>query len=67
MVPRLNAGANIITSILPPYSRLEGVANYDRELEERNRDIKSVIKRLESMGLEPARQAEFDTVLEGLV
>jgi methylornithine synthase len=67
MVPRLNAGANIITSILPPDSRLEGVANYDRELEERNRDIKSVIKRLESMGLEPARQAEFDTVLEGLV
>ncbi|MDQ1254237.1 MAG: methylornithine synthase [Euryarchaeota archaeon] len=67
MVPRLNAGANIVTSILPPDSRLEGVANYDRELEERNRDIKSVIKRLESMGLEPARQAEFDTVLEGLV
>lgn len=67
MVPRLNAGANIVTSILPPNSRLEGVANYDREFEERNRDIKSVIKRLESMGLEPAQQDEFDTVLGGLV
>ncbi len=63
MVHRLNAGANIVTSILPSDSRLEGVANYDRNLEERDRDIKSVIKRLESMGMEPAPQAEFAAVL----
>ncbi|AKB26846.1 Proline 2-methylase for pyrrolysine biosynthesis [Methanosarcina siciliae T4/M] len=63
MVHRLNAGANIVTSILPSDSKLEGVANYDRGLEERDRDIKSVIKRLEGMGMEPAPQAEFETVL----
>lgn len=63
MVHRLNAGANIVTSILPPDSRLEGVANYDRELEERDRDILSVIKRLETMGMEPARQDEFKAFL----
>ncbi|AKB20143.1 MULTISPECIES: methylornithine synthase PylB [unclassified Methanosarcina] len=63
MVHRLNAGANIVTSILPSDSKLEGVANYDRGLEERDRDIRSVIKRLESMGMEPARQAEFEAVL----
>lgn len=63
MVYRLNAGANIVTSILPPDSRLEGVANYDRDLKERDRDIKSVIKRLESIGMEPAQQSEFETVL----
>ncbi|MGB9133172.1 MAG: methylornithine synthase PylB [Methanosarcina sp.] len=63
MVDRLNAGANIVTSILPSDSRLEGVANYDRDLEERDRDIKSVIKRLESMGMEPAQQDEFEAVL----
>ena len=63
MVHRLNAGANIVTSILPSDSRLEGVANYDRDLEERDRDIKSVIKRLESMGMEPAQQDEFEAVL----
>jgi methylornithine synthase len=63
MVPRLNAGANIVTSILPSDSRLEGVANYDREFEERDRDIKSVIKRLESMGMTPAQQVEFESVL----
>jgi methylornithine synthase len=63
MVPRLNAGANIVTSILPPDSQLEGVANYDRGFEERDRDIKSVIKRLESMGMTPAQQVEFESVL----
>ncbi|AKB26589.1 Proline 2-methylase for pyrrolysine biosynthesis [Methanosarcina sp. MTP4] len=63
MVYRLNAGANIVTSILPPDSRLEGVANYDRELEERDRSITSVILRLESMGMEPASQADFEKIL----
>ncbi|WP_292377634.1 methylornithine synthase PylB [Methanosarcina sp. UBA289] len=63
MVHRLNAGANIVTSILPPDSQLEGVANYDRDLTERDRDIKSVIHRLETMGMEPARQADFEAVL----
>lgn len=63
MVYRLNAGANIVTSILPSNSRLEGVANYDRNLKERDRDIKSVIRKLETMGMEPARQADFEAVL----
>lgn len=63
MVPRLNAGANIVTSILPSNSQLEGVANYDRGFEERDRDIESVIKRLESIGMRPARQAEFEAIL----
>jgi methylornithine synthase len=65
MVHRLNAGANIVTSILPPDSRLEGVVNYDRVFEERDRDIKSVIKKLEILGMEPAQQAEFEAVLGG--
>lgn len=63
MVHRLNAGANIVTSILPSDSQLEGVANYDRDLEERDRDIKSVIRRLEVMGMEPAQQDEFEAIL----
>ncbi len=65
MVHRLNAGANIVTSILPD-SRLEGgVANYDRGMEERDRDVTSVVKRLKVMGMEPAPQAEFERVLGG--
>lgn len=63
MVHRLNAGACIVTSILPPNSELEGVANYDRDLEERDRDIESVIARLETMGMEPASQTDFEKIL----
>lgn len=63
MVHRLNAGANIVTSIFPSDPRLEGVANYDRGMEERDRDITSVVKRLEIMGMEPASQTDFEKVL----
>lgn len=63
MVHRLNAGANVVTSIIPSDSPLEGVVNYDRELEERDRDPKSVIKRLRSIGMEPASQDEFNRIL----
>jgi methylornithine synthase len=64
MVDRLNAGANVVTSIISADSSLEGVVNYDRELEERDRDSKSVIKRLRKMGMEPASQAEFNRIIE---
>ena len=63
MVTRLNSGANIVTSILPFDSQLEGVANYDRGFKERDRNIQSVIYRLESIGMKPAQQAEFEAVL----
>jgi methylornithine synthase len=64
MVHRLNAGANVVTSIIPSDSSLEGVVNYDRDLEERDRDPKSVVKRLLTMGMEPASQDEFYRFIE---
>ncbi len=64
MVHRLNAGANVVTSIIPSDSSLEGVVNYDRELEERDRDPKSVIERLKSIGMEPASQADFNKIID---
>ena len=63
MVQRLNAGANVVTSIIPSDCSLEGVVNYDRELEERDRDPKSVIIRLRTMGMEPASQDDFMKIL----
>ncbi|MDK2891648.1 methylornithine synthase PylB [Methanohalophilus sp.] len=63
MVHRLNAGANVVTSIIPSGSSLEGVVNYDRNLAKRDRDVHSVIKRLESMGMEPAKQEDFNMIL----
>jgi len=63
MVYRLNAGANVVTSIIPSDSALEGVANYDRKHEERKRDPKSVVAKLRSMGMEPAAQSDFNKIL----
>lgn len=63
MVHRLNAGANVVTSIISSNSSLEGVVNYDREHAERDRDVKSVVSRLKTMGMEPAEQGEFEKLL----
>ncbi len=63
MVHRLNAGANVVTSIIPSDSALEGVVNYDRGLEERHRDPKSVIKCLRTIGMEPASQSDFNRIV----
>lgn len=63
MVYRLDAGANVVTSIIPSGSALEGVVNYDRELTERNRDAWSVVEKLQSMGMEPGKQEDFNQIL----
>ncbi|ABE52959.1 methylornithine synthase PylB [Methanococcoides burtonii] len=63
MVHRLNSGANVVTSIISSNSALEGVVNYDREHAERDRDVKSVIYRLKTMGMEPAKQSDFEKLL----
>ena len=63
MVHRLNSGANVVTSIISSNSALEGVVNYDREHAERDRDVKSVVARLKTMGMEPATQSDFEKLL----
>lgn len=67
MVDRLNAGANVVTSIIPSGSLLEGVANYDRDHAEKKRDSKSVIEKLKLMNMEPATQLEFNKILEVMI
>ncbi|MDI3539510.1 MAG: methylornithine synthase [Methanolobus sp.] len=63
MVHRLNAGANVVTSIIPSDSALEGVVNYDRGFQERHRDPKSVVECLKTMGMEPASQSDFNRIV----
>ena len=65
MVDRLNAGANVVTSIISADSKLEGVVNFDRNvsLNERKRDAKSVMKRLSTMGLQSGSQEDFEKYL----
>ncbi len=66
MVDRLNAGANVVTSIISKDSKLEGVVNFDKDLElsERNRDVKSVSIQLEKMGLKKGDSDEFRKYIE---
>lgn len=63
MVKRLNSGANVVTSIIPSDTTLEGVVNYDRDLEERTRNVENVVSRLKAMGMEPAKQSEFNQII----
>lgn len=65
MVDRLNAGANVVTSIISADSKLEGVVNFDRDvsLSERKRNAKSVIEKLKEMGLERGSQESFEAYL----
>lgn len=65
MVDRLNAGANVVTSIISADSKLDGVVNFDRDVSpnERKRDARSVIEKLGEMGLVPGSRESFEAYL----
>ena len=56
---RINAGANLITSIIPPRSGLMGVANSVMDVDEGGRTGEEASEILEQMGLRIADHAEF--------
>ena len=56
---RLNAGANVVTSIVPPGEGLAGVAQHNLDIEEGRRTIASVMKVLEACELRSARIEEY--------
>lgn len=51
---RLDAGANVVTSIIPPSSSLAGVSQSTLDIEQGLRTVSEVTKVLNSMGLQPA-------------
>ncbi|MDW7675448.1 MAG: methylornithine synthase PylB [Bacillota bacterium] len=57
---RLAAGANVITSIIPPQEGLRGVSQSTLDIDEGNRTIESIIPVLESCGLILAPQQDYD-------
>jgi methylornithine synthase len=60
---RLNAGANVVTSIVPPGIGLTGVAQHSLDIEDGRRTIASVVSILENCGLRPAsKQGYFDWI-----
>jgi methylornithine synthase len=56
---RLNSGANVVTSIVPPGEGLVGVAQHSLNIEEGGRTTASVKNVLRRAGLEPASREEY--------
>ncbi len=63
---RLAAGANVVTSIVPPTSGLAGVSNAVLDIDEGRRTVAGVLPHLERLGLHPAGVAAYRETLERL-
>lgn len=56
---RLKAGANVITSIIPPSSGMAGVSQSSLDIDDGNRTVEKIIPVLKANNLEPATRAEY--------
>lgn len=56
---RLRAGANVITSLIPPSLGLAGVAQSARDIEEGYRTVQGIIPVLERSGMAPASKERY--------
>ena len=59
LAKRLDAGANVITSLVPPGQGLAGVAQSSLDIEEGNRTAQSAVRILEENGLRAAALEEY--------
>jgi methylornithine synthase len=62
---RLRAGANVVTSIIPPQSGLAGVSQARLDIDEGFRTVEGVEKHLHPLGLEIASGADYADWLRG--
>lgn len=63
---RVNAGANVITSIIPPRSGLAGVAQSTMDVDEGGRTVEEASAILRKLGLEAATAEEYMNYLSRL-
>jgi methylornithine synthase len=63
---RINAGANVITSIIPPRSGLMGVAQSVMDVDEGGRTVEEASSIIKTMGLAPASAEEYRQYLSFL-
>jgi methylornithine synthase len=61
---RLNAGANVITSIIPPDQGLMGVSQSTLDINEGGRSVAGTIPIIHECGLEPATPGEYSAWVE---
>lgn len=60
LAERLNSGANVVTSIIPPQSGLAGVSNHSLDIEDGNRTVLKITPILEKNRLTLASRYEYD-------
>lgn len=65
LIPRLNAGANVVTSIVPPGLGLAGVAQSSFDIHDARRTTASVRSELNSLDLHPASVQEYSDWVAG--
>jgi len=63
---RLDAGANVITSIVPPNEDLAGVAQHELDIENGHRSVEHVMHLLDGMGKKAATCTEYESLLKKL-
>ena len=61
---RISAGANVITSIVPPNRNLAGVAQHELDIENGNRSVEHVFSMLDEMGYRRATSTEYRAFLD---
>ena len=61
---RINAGANVVTSIIPPKSGFAGVAHNSMDVDSGGRTVEEASKILKEMGLEAAKAADYIKFLD---
>lgn len=62
---RLDAGANVVTSIIPPQTGLAGVAQAEADIDNGARTVAGIADTLELCGLVPATPAQYRAWIEG--
>ena len=63
---RINAGSNVVTSIIPPHKGFAGVAQNSKDVDDGGRTVAEVAKILETMGLKTASPQEYKDYLKVL-
>ncbi|MCL2890707.1 MAG: methylornithine synthase PylB, partial [Methanomassiliicoccaceae archaeon] len=66
LMPRINAGANIVTSIVPPNMHLAGVAQKELDIDSGLRSIYNVIDVLEKGGCRAGTSNDYESLLKNL-
>ncbi len=63
---RINAGSNVVTSIIPPHKGFAGVAQNSKDVDDGGRTVAEVTKILQTIGLKTASPQEYKDYLKVL-